>query len=81
MQLCRQNNWDFMIVLQDESLPSVWEEIEGLKRFQSTNRLSQRWGNRRQQFWWVNDLEYRYADPVTQRQKPLKVHAVICEER
>lgn len=80
MQLCRQNNWDFMIVLQDESLPSVWEEIEGLKRFQSTNRLSQRWGNRRQQFWWVNDLEYRYADPATQRQKPLKVHAVICEE-
>jgi hypothetical protein len=27
MELCRQNNWDFMIVLQDGSLPSVWEEI------------------------------------------------------
>jgi hypothetical protein len=32
MELCRQYNWDFMIVLQDGSLPSVWEEIEGLKR-------------------------------------------------
>ena len=80
MELCRQNNWDFMIVLQDDSLPSVWEEIEGLKKFQSANRWSQRWGNRRQQFWWVNDIEYRYADPLTQRQKSLKVHAVICEE-
>jgi hypothetical protein len=55
MELCRQNNWDFMIVLQDGSLPSVWEEIEGLKKFQSANRCSQRWGNRHQQFWWVNE--------------------------
>lgn len=80
MEACHQNNWDFMIVLQDKSLPSVWEEIEGLKKFQSANRWAQRWGNRRQQFWWVNDIEYRYADPLTQRTKSLKVHAVICEE-
>lgn len=80
MELCRQKNWDFMIVLQDQSLPSVWEEIEGLKKFQSAHRLSQRWGHRRQQFWWINEIEYRYADPLTQRPKPLKVHAVICEE-
>jgi hypothetical protein len=80
MELCRQNNWDFMIVLQDKSLPSVWEEIQGLKRFQSANRLSHRWGNRRQQFWWVNDIQYVYQDPATSRKKQLKVHAVICEE-
>jgi hypothetical protein len=80
MERCRQNNWDFMIVLQDKSLPSVWEEIEGLKRYQSGNRLAQRWGNRRQQFWWVNDIPYAYADPNTQRKKQLKVHAVICQE-
>jgi len=80
MELCRKNNWDFMIVFQDESLPSVWEEIHGLKKFQSANRCSQPWGNRCQRFWWVNEIEYRHADPVTQRQKSLKVHAVICEE-
>jgi hypothetical protein len=80
MELCRRNNWDFMIVLQDQSLPSVWEEIQGLKRLQSANRLSHRWGHRRQQFWWINEIEYSYADPLTQRQKHLKVHAVICEE-
>jgi hypothetical protein len=80
MELCRQNHWDFMIVLQDDSLPSVWEEIEGLKRFQSENRWSHQWGDRRQHFWWVNDIEYRYLDPATQKQKPLRLHAVTCEE-
>jgi len=80
MERCRQNNWDFMIVLQDKSLPSVWEEIEGLKKFQSTNRLTQRWGDRRQHFQWVNDIEYCYADPATGRKNRLRVHAVICEE-
>ena len=31
VELCRKNHWDFMIVLQNKSLPSVWEEFEGLK--------------------------------------------------
>ncbi len=30
MEICRNYNWDFMIVLQDKSLGSVWEEYEGL---------------------------------------------------
>ena len=80
MERCRQNNWDFMIVLQDKSLPSVWEEIEGLKKFQGSNRLSQDWGNRRQQFWWVNAIPYEYTDPHTHKKKQLKVHVVICQE-
>jgi hypothetical protein len=29
--------------------------------------------------WWVNDIEYRYADPAIQKKK-LKLHAVVCEE-
>jgi hypothetical protein len=80
MELCRRNNWDFMIVLQDGSLPSVWEEIAGLKELQSENRLSHHWGDRWQRFWWVNDIEYCYLDPATQRQKKLRLHAVTCEE-
>lgn len=80
MALCRQHNWDFMIVLQDGSLPAVWEEIEGLKAFQRENRLPHKWGDRRQHFWWVNDIEYGYTDPATQKQKQLKLHAVTCEE-
>ena len=80
MELCRQHNWDFMIVLQDGSLPSVWEEIQGLKDLQRDNRLPYKWGDRRQQFWWVNDIEYCYTDPATQGHKKLKLHAVTCEE-
>ena len=44
IELCRQNNWDFMIVLQDDSLPTVWEEIEGLKKLEPPKRWSQNWG-------------------------------------
>jgi hypothetical protein len=80
MELCRRHNWDYMIVWQDGSLPTVREEIEGLKDLQRENRWSHNWGDRRQQFWWVNDIEYGYADPATQKQKKLKLHAVTCEE-
>ena len=80
MELCRQHHWDFMIVLQDDSLPSVWEEIKGLKDLQSENRLPYKWGDRRQHFWWVNDIEYGYLDPATRKQKKLRLHAVTCEE-
>jgi len=80
IESCRQNNWDFMMVLQDDSLPSVWEEIQGLKKYQSQNQLSQKWGDRQQHFWWVNDIPYSYKDPASGKSKTQKVHAVICEE-
>jgi hypothetical protein len=80
MELCCRHHWDFMTVLQDDSLPTVWEEIHGLKALQSANRWSYKWGDRRQQFWWVNEIEYGYADPDTQQQKYLRLHAVTCEE-
>ena len=80
MEVCAKNNWDFMIVLQNDSLPSVWEEIDGLKALQSRNRLEQNWADRRQHFWWVNDIDYRYLCPRKKKEKKLTVHAVVCEE-
>lgn len=80
MDLCRKYNWDFMIVLQDDSLPLVWEEMDGLKDQQPENRFGQNWGNRRQRFRWVNDIDYRYICPVTGKEKQRLLHAVICEE-
>lgn len=80
LELCRKNNWDFMIVLQDKSLPTVWEEIHGLKNLQNRNRLDRNWGDRRQHFWWVNDIDYHYLCPKTKKKKKQTVHAVICEE-
>ncbi len=77
MQLCRQNHWQYMIVLQDDSLPSVWEEVEGLGKLQVNNHLERTWGNRRQRFRWVNDIEYRYGESG---RKKLILHVVVCRE-
>jgi hypothetical protein len=77
MELCRKNCWDFMIVLQDKSLPSVWEEYEGLKKIEAKNHFEMNWGNRRQRFEWVNDIEYYYGP--NERKKQI-VHVVVCKE-
>ncbi|MEW6622682.1 MAG: hypothetical protein AB1420_06080 [Bacillota bacterium] len=39
MKVCRKNKWEFMIVLKDKSLPSVWEEAEGLMRLDTLGIL------------------------------------------
>ena len=78
LELCRQYHWQFMIVLQDDSLRSVWEEVQGLEKLQKQNRLERNWGDRQQRFRWVNDIEYRYGDNDRKRQT---IHVVICEER
>lgn len=77
MEQCRKNRWDFMIVLQDKSLPCIWEEYEGIKKLESENHVNTTWGNRRQCFEWVNDIEYYYG---ANDRKKLIVHVVVCEE-
>jgi hypothetical protein len=77
MELCRKNHWDFMIVLQDKSLPSVWEEYEGLKKLETGNHFNRTWGDRHQHFEWVNNIEYDYGTNGRKRQI---IHMVICNE-
>jgi hypothetical protein len=77
LELCRQYHWQFMIVLQDGSLPSVWEEFRGLGRLERQNHLERKWGNRKQRFRWVNRIEYRWGE---QERKKQIVHVVACEE-
>src|SRR5256885_3890092 len=60
VELCRHYHWQFMIVLQDDSLPSVWEEVRGLGPLQRNHHWEQHWGDRKQRFRWMNDIEYRY---------------------
>ncbi len=79
MDRCRQLNWQFMIVLKNKDLPSVWEEFKGLKPLQPKNRLEQPWGDRRQHFSWVNAIEYEYTQEG--KRKGMKLHVVVCEER
>ena len=75
--LCRRNNWEFMIVLQDSSLPAVWAEAKGLHSLAPEDSLTQNWGNRKQRFWWANDVLHTYDKSELKRQV---VHVVVCEE-
>jgi len=77
VELCRQYHWQFMIVLQDDSLTTVWEESNGLIKIQPGNHLHRCWGNRKQHFSWVNEIEYRYGNNGRKRQM---LHLVVCEE-
>ncbi|MCP4032475.1 MAG: DDE transposase family protein, partial [Herbaspirillum sp.] len=74
---CPENKWQFMIVFQGGSLPSVWEEFEALKELQEDNRVKMKWGNRKQCFQWVNEIEYRYGE---NGKKKIVLHVVVCEE-
>jgi len=77
MELINKNKWQYMIVLQDKSLPSVWEEYNGLKKLSPENCYRRTWGNRKQRFEWVNDIEYYYGP---NQKKKVVVHVVICNE-
>ena len=79
-QLCQRNRWDYMIILKDDSLKTVWEDAEGLRKLDKEGNLrkSHRWGDRDQSFWWVNDLEYEFKADGKRRR--LRVHLVVCDE-
>ncbi len=79
IERCRKYNWQFMIVLQDGNLPQVWEEYQGLKKLlEPQDRLENTWGDRRQKFHWVNDIEYNTYGPNGRKRQI--VHVVVCEE-
>lgn len=73
MSLCRKYGWQYMIVLQDKCLPSVWKEANALLK--AGKRKKCIWRGRRQQFYWANHIDYLYDD-----NKNVVVHVVVCEE-
>jgi len=76
MARCSEYDWQFMIVLPDKCLPSLWQEVEALKALTPQHRYHQRWQGRKQQFWWVNEIDYRYHSD----HKTRTVHVVGCAE-
>ena len=76
MELCQDYEWDYMIVLKDGSLKTVWEDIEGLKEKAGKHQMPEINGVK-QKFWWVNGIDYRYGDNGT---KAVKVNVVVCME-
>jgi hypothetical protein len=77
MERCREYHWDFMIVLKDGSLPTVWEEHHSRRHEQDENRCQQDWDERRQHFQWVNAIRYEYGPNA---KKAIDIHVVVCRE-
>jgi len=78
LERCRSYHWDFMIVLKNRSLPSVWEEYHSLRHEQEENQQQQNWGERRQHFQWVNLIRYEYGPNA---KKSINIHVVVCREQ
>ena len=77
MARCRDYHWQFMIVLKDRSLPTVWEEYQSLRGLGADQQHQQNWGERRQHFRWVNHIRYDYGPNARHH---ITVHVVVCEE-
>jgi hypothetical protein len=75
---CRKYHWQFMIVLKEGSLSTVWKEVNALLKINSDEtEYKQKWQGRDQQFRWVNEIEYTYG---TNLKKVQKIHVVLCHE-
>jgi hypothetical protein len=73
-----QEGWDYMIVLKEDSMPTVWKEALALMKINPEDRLRCHWGNREQVYSWANGIEYEYMAEKVKKKEILNV--VICYE-
>lgn len=61
--ICKQNNWEYIITLKDGNLPSVWEEAESLLQLQKENKLEITTYNKKgkaiTKHQWVTEINYK----------------------
>lgn len=77
VEKCDALNWQYMIVLKDACLPTVWEEANALIKLLPNNHYQQHHGDRRQDFWWVNTIGYAWgANGINEH----ILHLVVCNE-
>lgn len=76
--ICRKQNWDYMIVLKEDGMPSVWKEALALMKINPEWRLKCYWGDREQTYAWANGIEYEYT--LEKVKKKEIVNVVICYE-
>ena len=77
IERCLSYHWQFMIVLKDGSLPSLWDDYRGLLSLERNNEQRQAWNGRKQIFRWVNGIRYDYA---ANNSKHLSLNVVVCHE-
>ena len=74
MEQCHNYNWQFMIVLKENSLSTVWEKFDSQQKNLPKNRYWRDWGARYQHFKWVNNIYYYFSG------KNISINIVICDE-
>ena len=77
-ELCAQNKWDYMIVLQKKSLKSVWRKFADLQKTDSPV-YTRIWRGREQKITWENDIPYLFKGKSGCKKTQL-IHMVVCEE-
>lgn len=77
--LCLQYHWDFMIVLPDKCLLTVWQEYESLRQMSPKNEATQSHKGREQSFCWINGIDYQFKDEQN-KQHSLLLNVVVCHE-
>lgn len=76
--MCRKFGWEYMIVLKEDGIPTIWKEALALMKINPENRLKCYWGDREQVYAWANEIEYEYMAGKVKRKENLNV--VICYE-
>jgi len=78
MKQCHQYHWQFMIVLKDDKLSTVWEDFNSLLKLTPNNQYQMSWGEREQQFSWINNIDYFFgANNVNH----VTLYVVRCDEQ
>ena len=77
-EVCRKNNWEFLIVWQDKVLKSVERQFEALTEYVPENRRSMICNDRDQDCKWANGMDYEYGP---NKNKSVTIHAVECFEK
>jgi len=77
-ELCEQNGWDSMIVLQKKSLKSVWRQFAELKTPDDPT-YERLWKGREQKITWVNNIPYTFKEKPGLKKTRL-IHMAVCEE-
>jgi len=73
---CKGYGWDFMIVLKNDCLKTVWEDFNGLRKIETDHVSQVQYGERWHEYHWSNDLEYIYGN----NHQTLNLNLVTCTE-
>jgi hypothetical protein len=77
MDICRENNWKYLITFKEGSLPAFWADYQGLLQLVPGNRATHTTDDGvKQNFAWVEQMEH-----VDDRKRRHRVNALQCRER